>query len=241
MRRLNTFPPARIILMFLGLSVTALHAELITKSPYYDRMGRKLLFQDSDKGMASCHGPGCLCDIGFSYVIEQGDTIRVTKTSKPQNDDNYCPVALLHMPCKLKTSTEDKIYSNQIICGGEDYTNVKASIAVNTQTEINSVPVIFLGRARGHATTAVKMRAAPDATSEAGKCYNDGGMIETLQKKDGVEVVARTVSKFKVANWENYWYFVTVDAYECQFTNQKQSLPYHGAWVFGEFIKYKAK
>lgn len=240
MRNLNTFLPARIILIFLGLSVMTLHAELITKSPYYDNMGRKLLFKDSNQGTASCHGPGCGCDVDFSYVIE-GDTIRVTKVSQQGADENSCPVRLLDNPCKLKISTEDKIYSNQIICGDEDYTNVKPSIAVNTQTEIHSVPVIFLGRAKGHATTAVKLRAAPDATSEAGKCYNDGGMIETLQKKDGVEVVARTVNKVKVANWENYWYFVTVNAFECQFTNQKQRLPHHGAWVFGEFIKYKAK
>lgn len=241
MNKGKTFFLTRIILMFFCLSATAVYAELITKSPYSDSMSKTIIFNSTNQGKASCLGPGCRCEVSFSYVVEAGDTVRVTKTSPKTKDDNDCPVALLYNPCKLKISSEDKIYSNQLICGEEQYTNMKPGIAVNTQTEINSVPVIFLGKARGHATTGVKMRAAPDANSEAGKCHNDGGMIETLPKNGGVSVVARTVDKVKVANWENYWYFVQVDSYECSFEKTGQSLPYRGAWVFGEFIKYKAK
>lgn len=238
MNKGNAFSLTRIALIFFCLSTAAVYAELITKSPYSDSMSKKIIFKNANQGKASCVGPGCHCEVSFSYVVED-DTVRVTQTSQTNKDGNDCPVGLLYNPCKLRTSGEDKIYSNQLVCGDEQYTNTKASIAVNTQTEINSVPVIFLGKARGQATTGVKLRAAPDANSEAGKCHNDGGMIETLPKKAGVAVVARTGDKVKVANWENYWYFVQVDSYECSFEKTPAGLPYQGAWVFGEFIKLK--
>ncbi len=230
---------AGIFICFSGISV---NADLLTKTAYSNG-SKTILFKNATKGRASCHGPGCHCDVNFSFVVENGNLVRVTKIETPKgaDADNYCPVSLLAQPCTLKIDSNEKIYNNWLVCGEETYVNEAATVAVNSQTEIDSVPVIYLGEASGHATTAVKFRAAPDAASQAGTCYSDGGTIETLPKKGGVAVVARTVNKLKVGNWENYWYFVRVVGYECGFGEPQRSLPYKGAWVFGEFIKYAGK
>jgi hypothetical protein len=228
-----------ILICFSGIS---LNADLLTKTAYSNG-SKTVLFKNATKGHASCHGPGCHCDVNFSFVIENGSQVRVTKVETPKDGeaDNYCPVPLLSQPCTLNIDRSEKIYNNQLVCGEETYINEAASIAKNAQTEINSVPVIYLGDVVGSTTTVVKFRETPDANARAGKCYTDAGApAETLSKNTRVVVVARTLSKVKVANWENYWYFVRAGDY-CAFGEEQKLLPYRGVWVFGEFIKYPGK
>lgn len=230
----------KFFLILFCVTGMSLSADLIKKTPYTHGESKTLLFKNSTKGNASCQGPGCMCNIDFSYVVEGSDTIRVTKVEKSKDGDvGYCPISLLESPCTIKIDGSEKIYNNQIVCGEEVYTNKAPSIAKNSQTEIDSVPLVFLNRASAYTTTVVKFRQAPDATSQAGKCYSDARPpVEVLQKNDGVAVYGRTVEKMKVGNWNNYWYFVDAGP-NCTFGEPQKSLPYGGVWVFGEFIKMK--
>lgn len=231
----------KVLLILFCLTGLSLYADLLTKTPYIGGEAKKLVFKNSSQGIASCYGPGCKCKVEFSYVVEGSDKVRVTKVKRPKDQESdYCPIPLLETPCTLRIDSNEKIYNNEIVCGEEIYTNVAPSIAKNTQTEIDSVPVIFLDKAAGSTTTAVKFRQAPDATAQAGKCFSDGGPpINVLEKNTGVSVFARTLEKVKVGNWNNYWYFVDAGPH-CSFgEDQQKSLPYGGVWVFGEFIKLK--
>lgn len=231
---------ARLALILACMTGVSLHADLLTRTLYVFGGAKKLVFKNSSQGTAVCHGYGCRCEVEFSYVVEGSDKVRVTKVKKPKDQESDdCPIPLLETPCTLRIDSNEKIYNNEIVCGEEVYTNVAPAIAKNTQTEIDSVPVIFLDKASGSTTTAVKFRQAPDATAQAGKCYNDAGPpAEVLQKNTGVAVFARTVEKMKVGDWNNYWYFVDAGP-NCTFGEPQKTLPYGGVWVFGEFIRMK--
>lgn len=200
-------------------------------------MMRQIVFLSDSKGNAQCKGEGCSCDVNFSYVVEN-DQVRTTKIDKIiEGNVDHCPVSILDSPCKYRVNAGEKIYSYELVCLNDVYINEAGALAKNTQTEINAVPVLYLGDIQAHTTTVVKFRVAPDAAAQAGKCYFDAGLpTETLPKHKNLKLIARTPEKVKVGNWENYWYFVkTGDS--CAFGDDMKYLPYGGVWVYGEFIK----
>jgi hypothetical protein len=227
---------ACLFLIFSLLAPLALHAKLVKKTAYVSTQ-KRVTFLTESKGNAYCVGEGCSCNINFSYAVEN-DQVKVTKIDKIiEGNLDYCPVMLLTQPCKIQVNEAEKIYSYELACGHDVYINEAAVLAKDTPTEINAVPVIYLGDTSGHTTTVVKFRATPDAAAQAGKCYFDAGLpAETLPKHKNLKLVARTLQKVKVGNWENYWYFVkTGDS--CAFGEDMKYLPYGGVWVYGELIK----
>ncbi len=57
----------------------------------------------------------------------------------------------------------------------------------------------------------------------------NGQKIYSLKKGFEIRLLARSVDKASVEEWNNYWYYVEIN-------NFPVSIIY--AWVYGEFIKF---
>jgi len=66
--------------------------------------------------------------------------------------------------------------------------------------------------------------------------------IHSLLKGNTVYVIGRTSNKFKINNWDNYWYMVNVllnEYDEIYLENKSQKPKTEYKWIYGEFLKTK--
>ena len=93
--------------------------------------------------------------------------------------------------------------------------------------KVDGRDVITMGSKVGVTTSDVKIRKSPDTKGEVLAYYPEmfGDPLKAVPINTPVVVIARTESKVKVQNWENYWYLVQVG-----FHSQ--------VWMYGEFVKF---
>jgi hypothetical protein len=104
------------------------------------------------------------------------------------------------------------------------------------EKKINNISVITMGSKEGMLEYNMKFRTEPNAKSKIipfpvidekreGMTKN----IDFIPKGYVIKIIARTKEKYKINDWNNYWYFVSVDD---TFGNKTIK-----GWMFSEFIK----
>ena len=84
-----------------------------------------------------------------------------------------------------------------------------------------------MGNRAGITTDNVKIRSKPsiDAASLRFQCqYPVEGNGAFVPKATTLRIIARTIKRSKVQNWNNYWYLVNVGLNSM-------------VWMYGEFLK----
>lgn len=91
---------------------------------------------------------------------------------------------------------------------------------------ISKWQVTTMGMKKGFTTSSVKIRKTPEPTGEEVPYF--AALFEPEQKSvpknTPVTIVARTMEKEKIKEWDNYWYYIQVGACD-------------GVWMYGEFLK----
>lgn len=131
-----------------------------------------------------------------------------------------------------------KIVSDEKSLYFKEYLNLNGRMFGVTGTEPKSgeaksyygIDVIIVGRKEGITTTSVKTRSNPSGNSTS-ECYSydlgeEDEVIQQIEKNEKVTVLARTVSKEKVGNIEDYWYLVEPAYYDCKI------------WIHGQYLKF---
>jgi len=156
-----------------------------------------------------------------------------------------CEHSLGHAFCRI-VATPNSIYTtHQLTCQSEKNKNLmgeavdsfsitfpQTKLPPDTKRIFHGIPVVTIGEVKARTTDAVKIRKAPSVNAESFEYHSNpfGPGTSTPFVPAGVEVivVARSVHKEKVKNWENYWYLVTVNwgAQE--------------VWMYGEFLAFKS-
>jgi hypothetical protein len=146
--------------------------------------------------------------------------------------------------CVFKEDSKNLEYRYDLICTSEkkfkiytDYSPVNDTISfdvrqfpvqVGSEREYAGTKVIVLGNTKGEVIEDVILRNGP-GTSFPSLEYivnaYDGPRLKSLPKGRQPIIHARTATKHKVKNWENYWLLISID------DSRK-------VWAFGEFIKY---
>jgi hypothetical protein len=112
-----------------------------------------------------------------------------------------------------------------------DYNILESKVKEGAKRSIDGIPVIAMGLKKGISTDDVKIRKKPSVESESVK-FQAGLYAEEAEEKNFVPknteiiIIARSVNKEKVKNWNNYWYYIKVGMND-------------GVWAFAEFIKIK--
>jgi len=108
----------------------------------------------------------------------------------------------------------------------------------STIKTINGINIKLLKRAKAVTTANLRMRAAPDVNSKKyiyiGMDYEE---FPYLPEGETITILAKTQLKYKVSDWENYWYYVDIPA-----SKRLEGSPFFegsGVWVYGEFIDIK--
>jgi len=133
---------------------------------------------------------------------------------------------------------EKNLYRNvKLVCDGPYvYFRQDSIAAAGRQVDIQGVPAVSMGAKNAVVKEAVMFRASPDKTGKVITCKGAGPdekSSSALPKGMQLIVLARTMEKARVGNWENYWYYVdpNIDWYS--------SCDAGEGWVFGEFIEMK--
>jgi len=147
------------------------------------------------------------------------------------------------MHCVLQNSEKSLRYTEELVCapgGGGNaigFFNTNARAKMGAERMLDGVAVIYTPGTKKPTTTVI-VRKAPSKSSEALNWYSqikDGSVEErkNLRKGEKITVLARTREKLQVDKWNNYWYYVDIDA-----TNAMGNVPLsERGWVFGEFLK----
>lgn len=109
-----------------------------------------------------------------------------------------------------------------------------SKILFGKERTVQDIPIIMVGKS-GTTTDNVKIRLKPTIQSKSVKYYSNGKWYNFLPKDTYVYVAARTKKKYKVKNWENYWYLLQIGKcsdYAIDLVDTKF------IWAYGEFIKY---
>lgn len=108
--------------------------------------------------------------------------------------------------------------AHALVLLSEDFT-----VKPNLRRKVNGVEVSTMGAVMGMTTQNVRVRTAPSVKASIIKFPT----LDYCPKGSYVRVLARTLQKERVQQWDNYWYYVENTA--------QQESPRYG-WMFGEFI-----
>jgi tetratricopeptide (TPR) repeat protein len=109
---------------------------------------------------------------------------------------------------------------------------------INKKTE--NINFILLNNEEAFSTVNLKFRETPSIYA---KNYDYHRLLDTYQylpKEKQIILLARTENKYKIENWNNYWYFIDIKDYnpmvEWVTLEGTDHQEHRGFWVFGEFI-----
>ncbi len=110
-----------------------------------------------------------------------------------------------------------------------------AKVPEGSKRKIKDIPVITMDMKKGATISNVKIRERPSVNSKSlqyqkGLYADDAKTFPYVPSDTDVIIIARTVNREKVENWNNYWYYVNVGTYVGV---------ENGVWLFGEFVKIK--
>lgn len=145
--------------------------------------------------------------------------------------------------CTLLRTEESLRFTELLSCvpvaGGNQmvFFDTTAEVKAGAERTVDGIAVIY-APAFKKPTTTVIVRKAPSKSSEAlswNSRKQDGTVEErkNLRKGEKITVLARTREKLQVDKWNNYWYYVDIDAIDAM---GNVPLSERG-WVFGEFLK----
>ncbi len=180
------------------------------------------------------------------YEIKDGKALlHPDKCLENENGNKKdCSKTMGEAACYLEKNDKSLEYSTYLVCKSDNYKKViventdrieypvlDSQLAAGEKRIINNIPVIIMGKLKGIITANVKIRTAPSINAQAityqKELYGDPG-TPFVPEKTGVIIIARTLKKEKVQNWENYWYYIQAGTSD-------------GAWMFGEFVKISEK
>lgn len=147
------------------------------------------------------------------------------------------------MRCTLLRTEKALQYTDLLSCmpvvGGNavEFYDTNAEVKAGAERMVDGIAVIYTPAFKKPTTTVI-VRKAPSKSSEALSWYSrkkDGTVEErkNLRKGEKISVLARTREKLQVDKWNNYWYYVDIDAIDAM---GNVPLSERG-WVFGEFLK----
>lgn len=193
-------------------------------------------------------------DYSVSYKIEKDSLITFT-INDPQskkkilfkfkfNSGNDSPIFENH----LSLYNDEELYYT--FSSSRDYRRIWNHNSLrkeNSEISYKKSDVVILGLKKGKVVEALKMREAPDTSS---RYYlvsrSDGKILRSLPKGTNLTIIARSKEKFKVSEWNNYWYLVrpTFDVSDSIiFEGDEVALDpdWVDFWVYGEFVKPDSK
>lgn len=174
------------------------------------------------------------------YTIDNGTVVITGFKRTSDSIDGEVPGDLR---CTLVRTEESLQYAELLTCqsvvGGNkvDFYDTGARVKAGAEKMVDGIAVLYLPSLKKPTTTLV-VRKAPSKSSEALSWYSqkkDGTVEErkNLRRREKVTVLARTREKLQVDKWNNYWYYVEIDA-----VNAMGNVPLsERGWVFGEFLK----
>jgi len=172
---------------------------------------------------------GCSCVKG-SYEIFDKSKVRLyalTKCSECENLTFTKP-----MICEANQTPNDIHYEEAFECHNSDkekvtLLNPDKRVVPSALKNWEGVQVMTILKP-GVATTTVNLRTKPSIDAPLGDYYNEADEItrHVLLKDHRVTVLARTIEKHTVKEWQDYWYYVKVEG----------DFNMGEAWVFGKFI-----
>ncbi len=174
------------------------------------------------------------------YTIDNGAVVITGFKRTSAGIDGEVPGDLR---CTLLRTEESLQYAELLSCqpvaGGNkvDFYDTGALVKTGAERMVDGIAVIYSPAFKKPTTTLI-VRKAPSKSSEAlswNSQKKDGTVEErkNLRKGEKVTVLARTREKLQVDKWNNYWYYVEIDAVDAM---GNVPLSERG-WVFGEFLK----
>ena len=155
----------------------------------------------------------------------------------PQGEKNPIIISnkgdLIKTKCKLTTLKDSVMFQYCIQCENKKLlSRSDLLLKEGEQRIVDNIKVLTLGYKNAVAIDNVKIREKPSIESRSYKYQN--GLYdkpkEFVPKGSSFSVLARTIDKYKINNWENYWYYVDIGGRY----NEKGWV-----WMFGEFINLK--
>lgn len=136
---------------------------------------------------------------------------------------------------KLYKAENDLVYSYYI---NFEPSNLKmwiyTDILIGKERVVQDIPVIIIDEG-GWTLDNVKVRVSPSINSKSVTFYDKNDSFEYIPKNRYVYVKARTKDKFKVQNWNNYWYLIQGSSFSEVAVDLVQT---KYVWAFGEFIRH---
>ncbi|HMV41809.1 MAG TPA: hypothetical protein PK079_12900 [Leptospiraceae bacterium] len=198
----------------------------------FSNMGNFLIFDANNKYTIEFYGEGC----GQRWIGEYEllDSKRVLlKTGIQQTKD--CQPDEPERTCEYKKVPNPVLSLFYLDCGKTVFFNVSEKIQSGAQVQFEGVSVTALSGITGVTTDDAKLREKPDVNSKSFSCISEMApdWIPYVSKNTNLILLFKTNEKQKVKNWENYWYYVTVNGGWYSRCNSKDNQ----GWIFGEFIK----
>jgi len=127
----------------------------------------------------------------------------------------------------------DTIFRNVYIDCGKfgTFWNRDSIVPIGTARKLGTFDILTMGLVSTEIKENAKIRKEPKKTAQNFQCKYQGTQPQDfISAGTKVEVIARTLDKSKVDNWENYWYYLRTEE------------DWYGdgcptGWVFGEFVK----
>lgn len=184
-----------------------------------------------------------------TYFID-GDIVTLNPEKCRSNKNDIagipCENTLGVAQCVYKDTSDSFYYTRALVCSSRDNPKVvclfkECNNQVSFYDQTKPVPsglvrtykgidVVTMGAANGVTIDDVKIREIPSTEGKilqyAKGLLGDGYRFPYVPKGTTVTVLARTVEKSQVNNWNNYWYLVDVDCSQ-------------HVWMFGEFVILK--
>ncbi len=161
-------------------------------------------------------------------------------TDNKQGSIMNCNKSIGKAICKIQVSKESLYYLKYLSCRSLnnknvifeksdtiDFAVINTKLKAGVKRKIDGVDVILMGEINGTTTANVYIREKPSINSESIKFragYLSYEPISTVPPNTNVLIIAKTIIKDSVNNYNNYWYYVHVGTHR-------------GVWIYGEFIK----
>ena len=161
-----------------------------------------------------------------------------------QEKDTGCKNSFSSGRCFISEMQEDIEYQYELVCGfnrkfrmftsdSKTLDQMKLDIKryklpLGTLRKYKGHQILTTGNAIGTVKETVFLREGPGTEFKRLQYIvnaYDGPRFESVPAGNKVTVHGRTVTKFKVKDWENFWLLISID-------------DSHKAWAFGEFIEY---
>lgn len=198
----------------------------------------------TDDGKVSNHGyfGG---ELAGDYLIKDYELV---VTFKSGNHIDFDKIG--NIPVKYHLiSVKNEFYSERLVTNdikGNYSVSINLSRRVPEGTILiddSGVDIYVLNSVKGSAVSNIRVRDFPDLNSNIYSFqYFDEKPLTYYKKGLAVSVQGRTIKKYKIDNYENYWYIVDLtglceyDTYELKDKTVVRKTKY--LWVYGEFIKF---